>query len=304
MNHKYYCLNSILQILSLLLVTIGLGIWQWPWIHSFLFGAHSSAIGTSVNSIILGLFSLGLIRIILELFRLLKQEQANFQFAKNLASQSDNPLMDVDFDTLIGRRYHFMQTLSEQRSPLPLGSLNSLLRAELVRPLSFPRYVSSILILLGMLGTILSLGIALMGASDLMQSIETITDMSTVIEGMSTALSTTMTAIICYVIFRFGLGQLQNRMDMIRHDIEHLSSIYLVPRFSKASQTIPERVDDLLNQLTKVTESLANGQRTLSRQQEMLQEQWEKHKEEATEAKTLAALEQINRSLKDGFRIQ
>ena len=304
MNHKNNCFFSVIQIFFAIFLTLVLATWQSEWVFSFLFGEHSSQVGTVVNSIILVVFVVGIVHCLITLLRLHRQEKANHDFAKNLASQSDDPFMNVDFDTMIGKRYHIMKTLAEQDSPLPIGSLNHLLRSDLARYLSLPKYISSILILLGMLGTILSLGVALMGASDLIKSIDNFTDMATVINGMSTALSTTMTAIVCYILFRFSLGKVQNGVQLISRDIEHLSSIYLVPRFSAATKDIPQELQSLLVKLQNLTDQLGATQRTLLEQQQQIERRLQQSDGSQNIQDMIAHLDQINHSLKAGFRIE
>ena len=110
-------------------------------------------------------------------------------------------------DYLVGQwsmnRYKTLLDLYSRRTAINHNALASTLMAQESSYISFPKFVNNILILTGVFGTIVSLSIALLGASDMLGNINDGDGLGVVIHGMSTALSTTMTAILAYLFFGY-----------------------------------------------------------------------------------------------------
>ena len=69
--------------------------------------------------------------------------------------------------------------------------------------------------------------------------------MGTIISSMSSALSSTVTAIICFFIFAYFYLRLNDaRIQLLTH-IEDMTSLYLVPRFTKKQHTQDSMVDEV-----------------------------------------------------------
>ena len=126
--------------------------------------------------------------------------------------------------------------------------------------LSLPRFVSNILILSGVFGTIISLSIALAGASSLIEN-DGISGMGQVIHGMSTALSTTTTAIVCYLFFGYFYLKLTDIQTNLFSAIEQISSQYLIPRFSHKNENMNHQLVELIKSLRQTVANMQVSQK-------------------------------------------
>ena len=153
-----------------------------------------------------------------------------------------------------------------------------------------------------MFGTIVSLSIALLGASDLIDSADaSLGGMGLVIHGMSTALSTTITAIVSYAIFGYFYTRLGDVQTHSLSGIEQLTSIYLLPRYVKASDEIAYKMGDLIksvilaaDKLRQTQESYHDAAITLQQTIAANQQQTDRFADE---------MAQIRQILREGFRL-
>ena len=102
--------------------------------------------------------------------------------------------------SLVVQRYHILwNNRMELDRPQQAALSATLLNQEMGR-LGLLRLILSVLILVGVFGTVASLSMALVGASDLLSFPQNGGGITVVVHGMSTALSTTMTAIGAYLV--------------------------------------------------------------------------------------------------------
>ena len=140
---------------------------------------------------------------------------------------------------------------------------STLVATESIR-LSLPRFISNILILTGVFGTIISLSIALLGASDIIDSADGISGMSIVIHGMSTALSTTSTAIVCYLFFGYFYMKLTDVQTQLLSGIEQATTLYIMPRFTYQTDSMLHEVGNLVKALRVAANVMAKTQADFS----------------------------------------
>jgi hypothetical protein len=74
-------------------------------------------------------------------------------------------------------------------------------------------------------------------------------NMGLVIHGMSTALSTTLTAILCYLFYGYFHIKLGDAQSNLLGRIEEATSVYLMPRFSHDSESLLDQVAGLVGSL-------------------------------------------------------
>ena len=159
-------------------------------------------VGLIINGGIMLAFLLGLIKIISSLWFYMQEESALARFVRQFKDDDAARLLKgVNPNSVIARRYNTIRSLSERHVRINHGALASTLLADESTRTSFARYIGNILILTGVFGTIVSLSVALVGASSLLETAQDTGSMGLVIHGMSTALSTTITAILCYLCY-------------------------------------------------------------------------------------------------------
>ncbi|MCW8929743.1 MAG: MotA/TolQ/ExbB proton channel family protein [Gammaproteobacteria bacterium] len=204
--------------------------------------------GYIINGSIVGLFLLGMIKLVTSLLFYWREERAVEKFIVNVHKDNFNPAESINKKSMIYRRYVTMQEIYRQHAPVNQNALAATMVAAESTRLSLPKFVSNILILLGVFGTIISLSIALLGASNLMED-NGIASMGQVIHGMSTALSTTTTAIVCYLLFGYFYLKLTDVQTNLFSAIEQVTTIHLVPRFSHQSENMIHQLAELIKSL-------------------------------------------------------
>ena len=99
-----------------------------------------------------------------------------------------------------------------------------------------------------------------MGASDIIDSADGISGMSIVIHGMSTALSTTATAIVCYLFFGYFYMKLTDVQTELLSGIEQATTLYIMPRFTYQTDSMLHEVGNLVKALRVAADVLAKTQ--------------------------------------------
>lgn len=198
-NFRYqYSHHTLWLIVSLGVLLLSLLTWQWELVYDIYFREQLTRLGWLINGAIVVLFLTGMAHIVLIVWHYRQEEADVARFLRNLQQCPNRPLQDIDHARLIAQRYDRLQALYDAQQPIDQGALAAtLVASESIRQ-GVPKFVNNTLILTGVFGTIVSLSMALVGASETLENAVSATGMGMVIHGMSTALSTTITAIICY----------------------------------------------------------------------------------------------------------
>ncbi len=234
-----YTRSILLQILIVLVILTLAAVWQRDIITQIYFHNQVNAVGWLVNGGILLLFVCGLFELIKRFLEYRTQEQAINRLQSNIGADRE-PLLGIPRKLMISERFLTLQSLSHRREAVNQNALAATLLASESSRNSFLKFVHNVLILTGVFGTIVSLSISLLGASDILQSSgqinilpggdqESAKGLGTMIFGMSTALSTTLTAILAYLFFGYFYIKLTDTQTFLISKVEEVTATTLMP---------------------------------------------------------------------------
>ena len=273
--------------------------------HEFLINFYiknqPTNVGYIVNSGIMLLFLVGVVRLVLLVFRYSREEIALTRFIRNMQDSQKLPTERISKKSLIYNRYVSVLEISKHNVAVNHSALASTLLATETTRLSLPRFISNILILTGVFGTIISLSIALIGASNIIDSSDGISGMSIVIHGMSTALSTTTTAILCYLFFGYFYMKLTDVQTELLSGIEQATTLYIMPRFTYQTDSMLHEVGTLVRALRDAAEVMAQTQGDFSVAGRHLSTITNTYAERITQLSM--DIEEIKSLLRNGFRL-
>jgi len=295
-NSRIVIVRMILAVAAALILVA----WKLDFFATVYLKGSLPTLGLVSNGAIFLIFALGVGRMVQILLRYMHEETALRQFHANLRAGGGDPTQGLDEDSLIAARYRAVRDLGRRGASIGHGALAATLVAEKSTEVAFPKFVHNILILTGVLGTIVSLSIALLGASNMLAATEE-TGMATIIQAMSTALSTTMTAILCYLFFGYFYMKLTDVQTRLLAAIEHVTATVLVPQFQPAAEGLPRIIGQLMEASRALVERLVDSHKKyaeqverLTRVVESLGAQSEAHRE---------GMEDIRKLLREGFRL-
>ena len=271
-------------------------------IYPFYFENQLTNTGIVINSAILALLIIGLANILYHLLRYRREEAAIAAFVDNVESLKPDLMEGLPARSMVARRHATMRSIQGANGEINHGALAAMLNADESTHFGLIRFINNILILTAVFGTIVSLSIALLGASDLIDSADaSLGGMGLVIHGMSTALSTTITAIISYVIFGYFYTRLNDVQTHLLGGIEHLTSVYLLPRYVRSSDDIVHKMGDLIKSLIHATDKLKKTQDTYQETAVSLQQTITANRQQIDNLSN--ELEGIKQILREGFRL-
>ena len=249
--------RGVLGRMALLALLVGAAIVASAgFVDEFYFRRQLTPVGLAINSGIVLLFAVGLAKLVLTLLRYAREEKALGYFLEAVELQGKAPIAGLRDDSLIVRRYHAIGILRAQHALIDHAALAATLQADESTRTSLPRFINNILILTGVFGTIVSLSISLIGASNLLGSPGETGEMGLVIHGMSTALSTTLTAIVCYLFFGYFYLKLSDAQTHLLSGIEQVTSLYLVPQASHTRDSVVQEVGELIRELRETAKGM------------------------------------------------
>ncbi len=296
-NYSRRVLIRLIVLLALALLIIAVSLKQLSAIY---LENQITMTGVIINGAIVALFTLGILKMMSILIRYQREENELKLFVQQM--ESDNYNMESGRNnSMIHQRHSMIKKLSRDHSAIDHGALASIVVAQESTLISFPKFINNILILSGVFGTIVSLSIALVGASDLLSSAEAFGQMGLVIHGMSTALSTTMTAIICYLFYGYFYMKLTDTQTYFLSRLEQVTSLYLLPHYAHNSDSLIAQLGGLINNMQSVVSSMQTVQLDYIAAGRDLHEAASKANEQIIPiAENISAIKQV---LHEGFRL-
>ncbi len=251
-----YSRSILLQLILLSIVLLLIIVINLDFVSEIYFKNQATRVGYIVNGSILILFAFGLFRIISLLMRYSLEESALARFLRNVEDEEARPTDKISKNSLIARRYKSVVEISKHNVAVNHSALASTLVASESTRLSLPKFISNILILTGVFGTIVSLSVALLGASNIIDSADGLGNMGLVIHGMSTALSTTTTAIVCYLFFGYFYLKVTDVQTQLLSGIEQATALYIMPRFTFQTDSMLHEVGNLVRALREAADKM------------------------------------------------
>jgi hypothetical protein len=299
---RAYSRSVLLQMLLAAIVVAAVIAWQFGTIRDIYLANQLTDLGFIINGLIVALFLLGIFRIILSLLGYAREEKALKTFVENMENDPDNPLQEMSASNLISSRYLMMQRLYESRTPINHGALAATLVANQSTSINLPRFINNVLILTGVFGTIISLSMALIGASSMFENSAESSGMGLVIHGMSTALSTTLTAIACYLFFGYFYLKLTNVQTNLVSGIEQVTTAYLSPKFQVTNESVAYEFTNLLRLLQELTRKMDKSQKQFGAMEHAMAQAVISFK---TQTDSFPGhMEELKNILRHGFRIE
>ncbi|OIO68084.1 MAG: hypothetical protein COW19_01735 [Zetaproteobacteria bacterium CG12_big_fil_rev_8_21_14_0_65_55_1124] len=296
-----YSRKILIRMLIALILSAILLLLNYDLLSTIYLSNQLTHVGIIINGGIFALFIAGMVKMALGLAYYAKEEQALRTFVECLDDGNNDPAADIASDSVIARRYTTMQRLFNHNTPINHSAMAaSLLARESTRG-GTPRFINNILILGGVFGTIVSLSIALVGASDMLQNAISSSGMGMVIHGMSTALATTITAILCYMLHGYFFNAFGDVQTNFLGSIEEVTSIRLMPMFQIEQKTIDYRIADLLKAMAEMIRRIDDGQGGVLSITERLEVLLDRLENEHSDVKS--DLGDIRKLLRDGFRL-
>ena len=250
-RNQRYAGKILIQFLVLAVAIIFVVIWQQDFLYAVYAENQVTQVGVFINGGIGVLFFGGIYQIVREFKRLESEEIALNQTLLNLENKNA-ALEGVSASSLIANRYETLVDLHRQHAVINHSALAATVVALESSRVSFPKFVHNVLILTGVFGTVVSLSIALLGASDVIVSTTETGGLGMIIHGMSTALSTTMTAIFAYLFFGYFYLRLMDAQTHVVSSLESSTTRILLPMF----QIEPEKAAEQLSQIVKTAAAL------------------------------------------------
>jgi hypothetical protein len=283
------------------LIGIGIGL-NFEFIYSFYFENQQTQTGIIINSAIFALFFFGMLNIVYHLARYRQEEKAIAGLVNNIESLKTDLIDGLTGESIVAKRYWTLRSIQKSNGEINHSALSAMLTADEGTKFGLIRFINNILILTGVFGTIVSLSIALLGASDLIDSAAgSLGGMGLVIHGMSTALSTTITAIVSYILFGYFYTRLNDVQTHFLSGVEQLTSIYLLPQFVPGNDDILHKMSDLIKSVIFATNNLKQTQEIYHASAASLQETINMNREQIESLS--AELQDIKSILREGFRL-
>lgn len=299
-TEERYSGRILTQLMVLAIAVVIIGLWQADFLRAVYAENQITNVGWFINGGILLLFLAGIYHIVREFNRLSGEERAVSRLLNNL-NDGIPALEGVGHHTLIARRYEALEDLHRQHAVINHSALAATLVALESSRVSFPKFVHNVLILTGVFGTIVSLSIALLGASDVIRATTEMGGLDMIIHGMSTALSTTMTAIFTYLFFGYFYLRLMDAQTHVVSRIESATSRQLLPRFQIEPERAAEQLSQIVRTAAALVERLDQSQASYAQVAEELRNLFVSYRDEMQ--RNSDGLTKMTKVLREGFRL-
>lgn len=293
--------STLLQVVVFLILIAAMLFWQKNNIADLYLSGEINPVGWLLNGIIILLFLFGMFRMISLLLSYSREHSILERLVDSITDGATHPTGRLPENALAVTRYHYIQSMVRRAAPINHGALASSLSTSEQSRFTLVRYINSILILLGVFGTVVSLSIALIGASNLLDSPDGANRMGMIIGGMSSALSTTMTAIVCFVIYAYFYLRLNNARAQLLNGIESMTSMHLLPNVMHNEEALIRQVADLTLALNKSADRLNDMQQHFIAAANQLA--GSVVQQNSSGGATEASIEELKELLREGFRL-
>ncbi len=293
--------NILIRMILLSAIIAALMVWKFEFINQVYFRDQLTGTGLIINGAIVGLFAIGILRMISIFLHYAQEENSLIRFLRNLREGEQDPLNQINKRAIIANRFRTMQGLFKANCPINHGSLASTLVANESTRNSLPKFINNILILTGVFGTIVSLSIALIGASDLLATSVNVGGMGMVVHGMSTALSTTITAIVCFIFFGYFNLKLADVQTNLISAVEQVTVNELLPRFQVQTDSALYEFTGLVRSLQGLVSQMKVSQEGMEAVEQQVMTTLQSYQEQSEAMHEDMA--EIKHILKVGFRL-
>jgi len=255
--------NVPLQMAAVFVLLAGIIAWQWDVVRQIYLLNQINALGWAINGSIAALFMCGCGALVWRFWEYRAQEAGMAKLLRNLRDDIE-PLHGVDRGGMLAERYLTLLELSQRRADINHNALAATLLAAESSRNSFLKFVHNILILTGVFGTIVSLSLSLLGASDMIhgnaQASGQASGLGAMIFGMSTALSTTMTAILAYLIFGYFYIKLTDTQTYLISTVEEVTATTLLPHLQPSEMAAEREYSDSMRNAAELIKRLEASQ--------------------------------------------
>ena len=304
MAHKIFTSRPnfmLLQAGLVLLLFVALLLWQREVLTEIYWGPLATELGMVVNGVIAALFLVALARVFYLLFDYIRENQSIDQFGEQLDFGLTEAGIEELSPSLVMQRYRILQQSKSELDRPQQAALSAILLYQEVTRLGLIRLIQSLLILLGVFGTVASLSLSLAGASDLLSFPQNGGGITLVVHGMATALSTTMTAIAAYLVLTLIYSRLIASQSGICQRIELLTLRRLIPLLARSGGNLAHSLALRLEDLSRVAAALVEVQDRLGPHLETMEN--ERQAQNEFNERLLEALQNVNQTLNKGFRL-
>ncbi len=241
--------KAFIQLIFALLLFGFILLWQSDFIRKIYFSENLTSLGLILNGAVFIIFLSGIVKLISAFLHYSSEEEQINIFVNGREFGDVSLFHRLSPKSIISRRYFKIKELYERKIPIHHGALTSVTLAEESLYQSYPRFVNNILILSGVFGTIISLILALTGASTVLKTSVAGQGMWLIIHGMNIALTTTATAIVCFFFFTFFYHKLTDVQTSVFGRVEDAVITHIVPEFTFEREAVEYKTNELLSSL-------------------------------------------------------